>query len=705
MSETLIIAEKPSVAATIAAALGAKEKKDGYIAGNGCLVSWCVGHLVQLAEAAAYGEQYKKWSYDSLPILPQEWQYAVASDKGNQFKILKDLMHRADVSEVVNACDAGREGELIFRFVYDVAGCKKPMRRLWISSMEESAIKAGFASLKDGKEYDPLYSSALCRAKADWIIGINMTRLFSCLYGKTLNVGRVQTPTLKMLVDRDAAITAFKKEKYYHVRLSLSGVEAASAQIHAAEEAGNLKAACEAAQAVCTSVTREKKTVAPPKLFDLTSLQREANRIYGYTAKQTLDLAQALYEKKLLTYPRTDSSYLTDDMGGTAAQIAALFAGKLPFMQGADFTPEISRLLDSKKVSDHHAIIPTMELTKADLAALPESERNILTLAGARLLMACAEPHIFEAVTAVFSCAGQEFIASGKTVLAEGWKGLERRFMATLKKKADTEYDEENALSLDVPPFAEGQTFDNPQAAVTEHFTTPPKPHNEASLLSAMERAGNEETDPDAERRGLGTPATRAAIIEKLVKGGFVERKGKQLIPTKSGIELVCVLPEVLTSPQLTADWENNLTQIAKGNADPDNFMTGIETMTRELVSTYPFLSDKEKERFKEEKPVIGKCPRCGANIYEGRKNYYCANRDCAFTMWKNDRFFEERKVTFSPKIAAALLKDGKAKVKKLYSPKTGKTYDGTILLADTGGKYVNYRIAIQRDREVTQQA
>ena len=705
MSETLIIAEKPSVAATIAAALGAKEKKDGYIAGSGYLVSWCVGHLVQLAEAAAYGEQYKKWSYDSLPILPQEWQYAVASDKGKQFKILKDLMHRADVSEVVNACDAGREGELIFRFVYDVAGCKKPMRRLWISSMEESAIKAGFASLKDGKEYDPLYSSALCRAKADWIIGINMTRLFSCLYGKTLNVGRVQTPTLKMLVDRDAAITTFKKEKYYHVRLSLSGVEAASAKIHAADEAGNLKAACEAAQAVCTSVTREKKTVAPPKLFDLTSLQREANRIYGYTAKQTLDLAQALYEKKLLTYPRTDSSYLTDDMGGTAAQIAALLAGKLPFMQGADFTPEISRLLDSKKVSDHHAIIPTIELAKADLAALPESERNILTLAGARLLMACAAPHIIEAVTAVFSCAGQEFTEKGKTVLAEGWKGLERRFMATLKKKADTEDDEENALSLDVPPFAEGQTFDSPQAAVTEHFTTPPKPHNEASLLSAMERAGNEETDPDAERRGLGTPATRAAIIEKLVKGGFVERKGKQLIPTKSGIELVCVLPEVLTSPQLTADWENNLTQIAKGNADPDSFMTGIETMTRELVSTYPFLSDKEKERFKEEKPVIGKCPRCGADIYEGRKNYYCANKDCAFTMWKNDRFFEEWKVTFSPKIAAALLKDGKAKVKKLYSPKTGKTYDGTILLADTGGKYVNYRIAIQRDREVTQQA
>ena len=703
MSETLVIAEKPSVAATIAAALGATEKKDGYIKGNGYLVSWCVGHLVQLAEAAAYGEQYKKWSYDSLPILPQEWQYTVAADKGKQFKILKDLMHRADVSEVVNACDAGREGELIFRFVYEVAGCKKPMRRLWISSMEESAIKAGFASLKDGKVYDSLYSSALCRAKADWIVGINMTRLFSCLYGKTLNVGRVQTPTLKMLVDRDAAITTFRKEKHYHVRLSLSGVEAASAKIHAAEDAAALKAACEASQAACVSIIHEKKTIAPPKLFDLTSLQREANRIYGYTAKQTLDLAQALYEKKLLTYPRTDSSYLTDDMGDTAAGIATLLGGTLPFMQGAAFTPEISRLLDSKKVSDHHAIIPTMELEKADLAALPESERNILVLVGARLLMACAEPHIFEAVTAVLSCAGQEFTAKGKTVLAAGWKDLERRFMATLKKKTDTEDGENEGVTL--PELSEGQGFPNPAAKVTEHFTTPPKPHNEASLLSAMERAGNEETDPDAERRGLGTPATRAAIIEKLVKGGFVERKGKQLIPTKSGTELVCVLPDVLTSPKLTADWENNLTQIAKGQADPDSFMTGIAEMTQGLVKTYPFLSDKEKERFKEEKPVIGKCPRCGANVHESKKNYYCSNRVCAFTMWKNDRFFEERKVAFSPKIAAALLKDGKAKVKKLYSPKTGKTYDGTILLADTGGKYVNYRIAIQRDREVTQQA
>ena len=693
----LVIAEKPSVAQIIAAALGAKKKQDGYTEGNGYLISWCVGHLVQLADAAAYGEQYKKWSYDSLPILPQEWQYAVSADKGKQFATLKKLMHRADISEVVNACDAGREGELIFRFVYEVAGCNKPMRRLWISSMEESAIKTGFENLKDGRDYDALFASALCRAKADWIIGINATRLFSCLYNRTLNVGRVQTPTLKMLVDRDAAISTFKKEKYYHVRLDLSGAEAASGKICAAEEAKELKAACEASRAVCTSLVREKKTAAPPKLFDLTSLQREANRIFGYTAKQTLDLAQSLYEKKLLTYPRTDSSYLTDDMEETAAKVIALLCGTLPFMAGMGFSPEIARVLNSKKVSDHHAIIPTMELAKTDLSALPESEKNILTLAGARLLFATAAPHIYETVTAGFSCAGADFTARGKAVLAGGWKDLERRYRATLKDKPEA--DDEDSADGTLPELAEGQSFDNPAAKVTEHDTTPPKPHNEASLLSAMERAGNEDTDPDAERKGLGTPATRAAVIEKLVSSGFVERKGKQLIPTKDGNNLVCILPDNLTSPKLTAEWENNLTQIAKGAADPDEFLSGIEAMARELVKSYPFLSDSDKERFKTEKPEIGKCPRCGCPVHEGKKNYYCSDRDCAFVMWKNDRFFEDRKVTFSPKIAAALLKSGKVKVKGLYSPKTGKTYDGTVVLADTGGKYVNYKIELPKKK------
>ena len=696
-SHILVIAEKPSVAQSIAAVLGAKEKKDGFIEGNGYLVSWCVGHLIGLAEAAAYGEQYKKWSYDSLPILPQEWKYTVAADKGKQFKILKELMHREGVSEVVNACDAGREGELIFRFVYEVAGCKKPMRRLWISSMETGAIRNGFDNLKDGQDYDPLYSSALCRAKADWIIGINATRLFSVLYNHTLNVGRVQTPTLKMLVDRDAAISTFKKEKYYHVRLDLSGADAASERLPNRSEADELKKSCETSQAVCTSLVKEKKTTAPPKLFDLTSLQREANRIYGYTAKQTLDLAQALYEKKLLTYPRTDSAYLTDDMEETAAGMVTLLSEKLPFLSGMDFSPEVGKLLNSKKVSDHHAIIPTRELAKTDLSALPESERNILTLAGTRLCMAAAAPHTFEAVTAVFSCAGEEFTAKGKTVLAAGWKEIERCFMATLKKKADPEDNEDNAPALDVPPFTEGQTFEHPAAKVTEHDTTPPKPHIAASLLSAMERAGNEETDPDAERRGLGTPATRAAVIEKLVNGGFVTRKGKQLLPTKDGINLVCVLPETLTSPKLTAEWENRLTQIAKGQADPERFMQEIEEMARELVKTYPFLSDDKAQLFTPEHEETGKCPRCGSPVYEGKKNYYCSNKECSFTMWKNDRFFEERKVTFSPKIAAALLKNGKTDVKKLYSPKTGKTYAGSIVLADTGGKYVNYRVELPK--------
>ena len=693
----LVIAEKPSVAGSIAAALGVKEKKDGYIEGGGYLISWCVGHLVELAEAAAYGEQYKKWSYESLPILPEEWQYTVAADKEKQFATLKELMHRADVSEVVNACDAGREGELIFRFVYGVAQCNKPMRRLWISSMEDAAIKAGFADLKDGRDYDALYASALCRAKADWIIGINATRLFSCLYHKTLNVGRVQTPTLKMLVDRGEAISHFKKEKYYHVRLDLSGAEAASERISDKPGADTLKAACEAETAVCVSLTKEKKTAAPPKLFDLTSLQREANKIYGYTAKQTLDLAQTLYEKRLLTYPRTDSAFLTDDMGETAAKTVTMLSGKLPFMEGAEFTPDVSRTLDSSKVSDHHAIIPTMELAKTDPAALPESERNILTLAGARLIFAAAEPHIFEAVTAVFSCAGTEFTARGKTVLAGGWKDLERRYRATLKGKPDPEdMEEENTL----PELSEGQTFTSPTAKVTEHFTTPPKPHSEATLLSAMERAGNGDTDPDAERRGLGTPATRAAVIEKLVKSGFAERKGKQLIPTQNGAALVSVLPDMLTSPQLTAEWENNLTQIAKGAADAGEFMQRIEAMARELVKENA-TADKSKAAFTggEEKPSIGKCPRCGCPVREGKKNYYCSNRDCTFTMWKNDRFFEERKVTFTPKIAAALLKSGKANVKGLYSPKTGKTYDGTVVLADTGGKYVNYKIELPKKK------
>ena len=434
------------------------------------------------------------------------------------------------------------------------------------------------------------------------------------------------------------------------------------------------------------------------------SAQAELKRLFGLqytlTLTEEIEIRTTTDEegKRLLTYPRTDSAFLTDDMGDTAAGIIKLLCGKFSFMAGMDFAPELAKVLNSKKVSDHHAIIPTMELAKTDLAALPESERNILTLAGARLLMATAAVHTFEAVTATFECAGQSFTAKGKTVLYDGWKEIDRRYRAALKNKPETD-DADSDTEKTLPPFTEGQTFENPAATVTEHDTTPPKPHNEASLLSAMEHAGSEDTDPDAERKGLGTPATRAAVIEKLVKGGFVERKGKQLLPTKDGINLVCVLPDTLTSPQLTAEWENNLTQIAKGKADPAAFMEGIENMARELVKTYPFLSDDKAQMFKPEREALGSCPRCGSPVYEGKKNYYCSNKECIFTMWKNDRFFEERKVTFTPKIAAALLQSGKVNVKKLYSPKTGKTYDGTIVLADTGGKYVNYRVELPKKK------
>lgn len=685
----LIICEKPSVAKTIAAALGAKEQKDGHIAGNDILVSWCVGHLVSMSDAGGYDERYKKWRYEDLPILPQEWKYTLTPGKENQFAVLKELMHRADVSELVNACDAGREGELIFRFVYEQADCRKPFKRLWISSMEDSAIREGMDALKDGREYDPLYQSALCRARADWLVGINATRLFSVLYHKTLNVGRVLSPTLNLLVEREGKIFTFKKEKYHIVHIGCGGADAQSKRITDAAAANGLKAACEKSQAVCVSLTKEKKTAQPPKLYDLTSLQREANRTYGFTAKQTLDYAQALYEKRLLTYPRTDSNYITSDMEQTAADLVAALLPMLPFMQGVEFSPEIGRVINNAKVSDHHAILPTAEFAKAGFTGLAESEKKLLSLICCKLFCAVAPPHVYEAVTAVFKCGGEQFTAKGKTILTAGWKGIDARFRLTLKGKPDEEAEDEATL----PEFAEGQTFDNPAASVSEHYTTPPKPYTEDTLLSAMESAGKEDMPDEAERKGLGTPATRAAMIEKLLSAGFVERKGKSLVPTKDGVNLAVILPDMLKSPQLTAEWESRLTEIAKGSADPDEFMDGIADLTRELVKAYSHITEDGKKLFAPEKEAIGICPRCKSPVYEGKKNYYCSDRSCRFVMWKNDKFFESRKTTFSKKIAAALLKDGKAKVKGLYSERTGKTYDGTVLLCDTGDKYVNYRI------------
>lgn len=694
MTHKLIIAEKPSVAKSIASALGAKSGADGCFQGNGLIVSWCVGHLVSPMDAAGYDERFKKWRYDDLPILPEPFRYVLAPGKEDAFENLRTLMNRPDVDTVVNACDAGREGELIFRLVYEMTGCKKPVERLWISSMEDIAIREGFSDLRPGAEYDSLYQSALCRQKADWLVGINATRLFSVLYHRTLNVGRVQTPTLAMLAERDGKIMLFKKEKYHHVRLQVDGAEAVSEKFTDPAQAEQVKDACQNRQAVCTSVTREKKKEQPPKLYDLTTLQREANRIFGYTAKQTLDYAQSLYEKKLLTYPRTDSRYLTSDMAETASCVIHLAAKVPPFDGCSNFFPLVEVIVSDKDVSDHHAIIPTMEIEKADVGGLPVGERNLLLLVCCKLLCASASPYEYETVTATFDCGGHTFTAKGRRILAEGWREIERIFRSSLKEKPE---DTDSGGVL--PDFTEGQTFEKVAASVTEHFTSPPKPYTEDTLLSAMENAGKEDIPEDAERKGLGTPATRAAIIEKLVAAGFVERKGKNLIPTKVGINLVTVLPEALTSPMLTAEWEQRLCAVAKGEADPGEFMEGIRSMTRELVQTYSHISEDGQKLFAPEKEVIGNCPRCGKPVYEGKKNFACSDRSCSFVLWKNDRFWTSRKKELTKKMAADLLKKGRTNVKGMWSEKKGATYDAMVILDDTGGKFINFKLEFPKKK------
>ena len=691
----LVICEKPSVAKSIASALGVTSRADGYFEGGGWLISWCIGHLVGLADAAAYDDRYKKWRYEDLPILPAPFRYVVSEEKADQFHTLRSLMERPDVTELVNACDAGREGELIFRLVYEAAGCSKPFSRLWISSMEDAAIREGFSDLRPGGDYDPLYQSALCRQKADWLIGINASRLFSVLYHRTLNVGRVQTPTLAMLANRGSKIVLFRKEKYHHVRLALEGAEAVSDRIVSPEDAQTIRDACDGQRAVCVSLVREKKTEKPPKLYDLTTLQREANRVFGYTAKQTLDYAQSLYEKKLLTYPRTDSRYLTGDMAETASVVLHLAARVPPFDACPEFFPDVLALVNDKKVSDHHALIPTLELEKADVPALPVGERNILLLVCCKLLCAAAEPFVYEVVTAAFECGGYTFTAKGKQVLSQGWRAIQEVFRSSLKEKPEDE-DAEGVL----PALTEGQVFEPVSASVTEHFTSPPKPYTEDTLLSAMENAGKEDMPDEAERKGLGTPATRAAIIEKLVSGGFVERKGKNLIPTKAGVNLVTVLPELLTSPKLTADWEQRLNQVAKGQVSPEDFMDGIEAMAAELVRKYSHISEDGQKLFQPEKETVGLCPRCGRPVYEDKKNFACSDRACQFVMWKNDRFWTSRRKEMTRKMAADLLKKGRTSVKGMWSEKKDSTYDAVVILDDTGGKYVNFKLEFPKRKD-----
>ena len=687
----LVIAEKPSVGAAIGKVLGASSRKDGYLEGNNYIVSWCVGHLVGLANASSYDERFAKWRYSDLPIVPDEWLFEVPKDKQKQFKVLFDLMRDKRVTELVCATDAGREGELIFRLVYKKAGCTKPFKRLWISSLEDSAIREGFAHLRDSGDYDRLYEAALARSKADWIVGINGTRLFSTLYHKKLVVGRVQTPTLAMLVEREGKITTFHKEKYFNVHISKDSLTADMEKVKTEDEAKAIAAACNKKQAVVSSLKKETKTVNPPKLYDLTTLQREANRYYGFTAQQTLDLVQSLYEKKLLTYPRTDSQFITEDMESTARQVIGIVSRKLPLFEGRIHEPDIGRITNNAKVTDHHAIIPTVQLENQDLTELPESEQKIIRLIAMRLLSATGEKHIYDETSVTLTCEGYEFKAKGKTVVQDGWKAIERCFKETLKSK------EKDEPEHSLPSLNEKDILSSVDSSVTEHYTSPPKPYTEDSLLSAMETAGNDAFDDDTEKKGLGTPATRAGIIEKLVKGGFVERKGKSLVPTKDGNNLVCVLPEQITSPSMTAEWENTLMQIERGNADADKFLSGIVGMTSDLVKAYPFLSDAEANRFDTGRESIGKCPRCGSPVYVGKGNYYCSNKECSFCMWEDNKFFSSKKKKLTKKIAAELLDKGWCRVTGLYTPKRPQLYDAVIRLDDTGGKYVSFKMEFDK--------
>ena len=668
----LVVCEKPSVARSIAAVLGAGRRGDGFLSGGGYLVSWCFGHLAELSDADAYDEKYGKWRREDLPILPDSWQYTVSRDKQKQMNTLRALMHREDVCEVVNACDAGREGELIFRTAYNLNNCRKRVKRLWISSMEDAAILQGFDNLRDGAEYDNLYASALCRSKADWLVGINATRLFSVMYHRTLNVGRVVSPTLALLVQREAEINAFQPESFYTVHLDFDGFSAAGGRMKEQAEAERLAGDCNSKAAAVTSVVRTEKTEKAPALYDLTALQRDANRLLGYTAQQTLDYLQSLYEKKLCTYPRTDSRYLTDDMEGGVNALALCCAG----ICGTEPPAAVcsGQVCSSKKVSDHHAVVPTMAAGETDLETLPAGEREILRLAARQVLMAVSAPFVCLETEARLDCGGNAFAAKGKTILHMGWRAY------TEKGKQD------NAL----PELSEGQLLPVSSCEVKEGRTTPPKHFTEDTLLSAMEVAGAKEMPEDAERKGLGTPATRAAILEKLVATGFVERKKSKktvsLLPTHAGISLITVLPEQLQSPLMTAEWEHRLKEIERGEESPETFMQGIRSMVCELVKTYKTVLGADV-LFPSGRAVVGKCPRCGSDVTESKKGYFCERNDCHFGLWRDNRFLAAKKINLTKKMAETLLKDGKTYASGIFSEKTGKTYDAYIVLEDDGAR------------------
>ena len=669
----LVIAEKPSVGMSIASVLGARDRKDGYIEGRDYIVSWGFGHLAELANADTYDEKYAKWRYDDLPIVPANWKYKIPRDKYSQFETLKKLMNRADVSDVINACDAGREGELIFRNIYKMTGCKKPIFRLWISSMEDNAIEQGFRDLKDGKEYDNLFAAARCREWADWLVGINATRLFSILYHRTLNVGRVVSPTLALLVQREAEIGAFKPEPFYTAELDFGSFTATSEKFKKKSEADAVIPKANE-PVVVKSVTSKEKTEKAPALYDLTTLQRDANRQLGYTAQQTLDYVQSLYEKKLCTYPRTDSRYLTDDMADGVNAVVACSVG----ICDEAAPPEVlsRQICNSKKVSDHHAIIPTLVAGETDINALPAGEREIIKLIAKQVLRAVCDSFRYRETVAVISCGDRTFTAKGKIVENPGWKI----------------YNEKEQTDKVLPELADGDELKVASAEIKEGTTKPPAHFTEDSLLSAMEVAGAKDMPDDAERKGLGTPATRAGIIEKLIATGFVERKKAKktvsLVPAHTGVSLITVLPEQLQSPLLTAEWEHKLKMVEHGELDADAFMAEISRMVSDLVKTYSVIKGAEV-LFPSGRDVIGKCPRCGGDVTESKKGFFCESNDCRFGLWRDNKFLTGKKITLTKKMVATLLKDSKIPVKGIFSEKTGKSYDSTLVMSDDGAKTI----------------
>ena len=685
MSKFLVIAEKPSVAQSYAKNLSAYKWEDGYLEGESCIVSWCLGHLAEYAQPEEYDPKYEKWQFDDLPILPEVWKLKVSKDKKKQFDVLKGLMNRSDVEYLVNGCDAGREGELIFQRVYNLAGCRKPVKRLWISSMEDAAIQKGFQTMKSEEEYKNLCMAAVCRAQADWLIGMNGTRAYTTRYFKRLVVGRVQTPTLAMLAERQERIEHFQKEAFYKVALTDGKLTVVSENIANEEAADLLAALCNGSTAVVTQMKKEDKKAFPPRLYDLTSLQREANRYFGYTAKRTLDMLQELYEEKLVTYPRTDSQFVTEDMKDSVEELVGKMPVLLPFVDYGQLGHGIKRVINNTKVSDHHAILPTKEAVEKGIADLPADKKNLMMLICQQLVQATGEEYLYEQTDITVKCQEHDFKARGKIPVQMGFKEVEKAFKH-LYVKAEPVEGKEKETSIPAG-YEEGMRLFPVKADKTTHYTSPPKPFNEDTLLAAMETAGNKEFDSETEKKGLGTPATRASIIEKLVSSGYAQRKGKQILPSTEGKELVKVMPEYLKSAVMTAEWENQLLMMEKGQITDTQFMGEITSLVRKILEVCREIPEEERRRFQTAREVIGKCPVCGCDVFEGKQNFYCSNRQCDFALWKENRFLGSMEKNLDKKMARELLDKACTHVKGLYSKKKDMKFDADLLLTLEDGK------------------